>query len=140
MVQGLAGINAFGQQWEGENCWIKCPFSLIGKVWRSLREHMGTASMLIPIWESAPWGHLVCPDASHFADCVVDWFSLPRGDPSLFVAGTAPGRTVLPPVWPILADRLDISGFESSPSLFKRDSCFRGGCPACGSRSWHRQQ
>ena len=53
--------------------------------------------MMIPIWESAPWWHLVFPDANHFVDCVVDWFLLPRGDPSLFVAGTAPSRDVLPP-------------------------------------------
>ena len=96
--------------------------------------------MLIPIWESAPWWHLVCPGANHFADCVVDWFSLPMGDPSLFVAGTAQGRTVMPPDWPILEVQLDFSGFVSSPSLSKRDRCFRGGYPACGSRSWHRLQ
>jgi len=96
--------------------------------------------MLIPIWESAPWWQLVCPDASHFADCVVDWFPFPRGDLSLFVAGTALGWAVMPPDWPILAVRLDFSGSKSSPPLSKRDRCFRGGCSTCGSRSWHRQQ
>ena len=29
--RGAAGINAFGQLWTGENCWINCPYSLIGK-------------------------------------------------------------------------------------------------------------
>jgi hypothetical protein len=113
---------------------------LIGKVWKTLREHKGTYSMLIPLWESAPWWHLVCPDVSHLFDRVVDWLPLPKGDPSLFVAGTAPGRAVLPPDWPILTDRLDFSGTRSSTPLSKRERCFRGGCSACGKRSWHRQQ
>ena len=135
-----AGINAFGQLWSGENSWINCPFSLVGRVWRTLREQKGTASMLIPLWESAPWWHLVCPDASHLSDCVVDWLPLPRGDPSVFVAGTAPGRAILPPDWQIWAVRLDFSGTQSSPVLTRRDRCFRGGCSSCNSRSWHRQQ
>jgi hypothetical protein len=77
--------------------------------------------MLIPLWESAPWWHLVYPDASHLSDCVVDWFPLPKGDPSLFVTGTAQGRVVMPPDWPILAVRLDFSGTRSSPPLSKRE-------------------
>jgi len=50
-----AGINAFGQLLIGENCWIICPYNLIGKVWRSLTEQKGLATMPIPLWESAPW-------------------------------------------------------------------------------------
>ena len=46
---GSSGINAFGQLWFGENCWVNCLFSLIEKVWRTLREQKGTASMLIPL-------------------------------------------------------------------------------------------
>ena len=47
--------------------------------------------------ESAPWWQLVCPDTVHFANNAVDWVWLPTDDSSLFVAGTAPGRVVLPP-------------------------------------------
>ena len=82
---------------------------------------------------------LVAPGtSSHLSDCVVDGLPLPFGDPSLFVTGTAPGRAVLPPDWPILAVRLDFSGTRSSSPPSKRDRCFRGGCSVCGSRSWHR--
>jgi hypothetical protein len=65
--------------------------------------------MLIPLWESAPWWHLVFPDASHLFDCFVKWLPLPRGHLTLFVVGTAPGRVVMPPDWPILTIRLDFS-------------------------------
>ena len=46
--------------------------------------------MLIPLWESAPWWHLVCPDTNNFSKYVVDWVWLPRDDQTLFVAGNAP--------------------------------------------------
>ncbi len=105
--RGSSGINAFGHEWSGVNCWIRGPCNLVGKVWKTLQDQKGTASMLIPFWKSAPWWQLVCPDACHFAECVVDWVWLPRDDPSLFVAGTAPGRAVLPPVWQFMAVRLD---------------------------------
>ena len=54
-----AGINAFGQPWSRENCWINRPYSLTGKVWRTLREQKGLASILISLWESTPWWQLV---------------------------------------------------------------------------------
>ena len=98
--------------------------------------------MLIPLWDSAPWWQLVCPDTNHFSEFVVDWVALPRGDPSLFVAGSAPGRSVLPPDRPTMAVRVDFreAQFSSVPLLHKRERCVRGGSSVCGSRSWRRQQ
>jgi hypothetical protein len=49
------------------------------------------------------------PDAAHFAEAVADWVWLPRADPNLFVPGTAPGRVIEPPDWPIMAVRIDFS-------------------------------
>jgi phytoene dehydrogenase-like protein len=113
----------------GENCWINCPYSLIGKAWRTLRKQRGLATMLIPLWDSAPWWQLVCPDTNHLSEFVVDWVALPRGDPSLFVAGTAPGRSVLPPDWPTMAVRVDFREARPSsvllffPAFLVIDSC-----------------
>jgi hypothetical protein len=45
----VAGINAFGELWTGENCWINCLYSLDGKVWRALRDPKGLATVLIPL-------------------------------------------------------------------------------------------
>ncbi len=98
--------------------------------------------MLIPMWDSAPWWQLVCPDTNHLSEFVVDWVALPRGDPTLFVAGTAPGRSVLPPDWSTMAVRVDFKEARPSPVLLlnKSERCVRGGCSDCGSRSWRRQQ
>ena len=81
--------------------------------------------MLIPLLESAPWWQLVCPYTDHFADNVVDWVWLPINDSSLFVAGTAPRRAVLPPDWPVMAVRVDFTEPRFAPFLNKRDRCIR---------------
>ncbi len=96
--------------------------------------------MPIPLWESAPWWQLVCPDAAHLAECVVDRVGLPRDDPALFVAGTAPGRVVLPPDRQFMAVMIVFSGGTLAGTLGKRERCIRGGCSACGNLSWSRQQ
>jgi hypothetical protein len=90
-------VNAFGFPWSGENCWANVPYKAIGRVWRALREQQAIATMLVPMWESATWWHLVVPDGPHLSEYVVDWVWLPRGDPDLFIGGKAPGRTILPP-------------------------------------------
>ena len=60
-------------------------------------EQQAIATLLVPMWESATWWHLVVPDGPHLSEYVVDWVSLPRGDPDLFIGGKAPGRTILSP-------------------------------------------
>jgi hypothetical protein len=59
----------------------------------------------------------------------VDWVWLPRDDPNLFIGGRAPGRTILPPNWPLMAVRVDFSQREgqSRRVLSKRDRCIQGG-------------
>ncbi len=63
-----AGIDTFGQDWAWESCRSNGPYSLVGKVWRSLREQKGVATMLIPLWEFAPWWQLLCPVSGHLSD------------------------------------------------------------------------
>ncbi len=102
----------------------------------------GLAYMLISLWESAPWWQLVYPDTDHFADNVVNWVWLPKDDSSLFVAGTALGRAVLPPDWSVMTARIDFTEPRSAPFLIEWDRCIPGGgaAPICGSLPWHRQQ
>jgi hypothetical protein len=49
---------------------------------------------------------VVPPEGSEF---VVDWVWMPRGDPDLFIGGTAPGRTIKPLDWPLMTIRVDFS-------------------------------
>ena len=112
---------------------------MVGQVSRKL-QHDGViiATMLIPSWESATRWRLVVPDEVHFDEAVVDWVWLPMSDPDLFVPGTAPGRTIEPPDWPVMAIRIDFSVGGARRWIPLRDMCLRGGCGACGRRTWDR--
>jgi hypothetical protein len=140
--RGRAGVNAFGFPSSRENCWANAPYkAIIGRVWRALREQQVVATLLVPMWESSTWGHLVVPDRPHLSEYAVDWAWLPSGDPNLFIGGQALDRTILSPNWPIMTVRVDFSQREghSRRVLSKRDRCLQGGCNACWSNSWHRQ-
>jgi hypothetical protein len=95
--------------------------------------------MLIPLWKSAPSWQLVCPETNHCDYNVVDWVWLTRDDSSLFVAITSLRRAALTPDWPVMTVRVNFTESRSAPFLIKRDRCIRGGCPDCGSLSWHRR-
>ena len=73
--------------------------------------------MVIPSWVSAPWWHLVAPDANHFDTPVVDWLWLPRWD-TLFPPGDLVQGQVTPssPRWRVLVIRLcrTVIGQQSS--------------------------
>ncbi len=82
-------MNAFVFDWSRDNCWINAPFSLIGKIWRKLMTQNVKATIIVPLWTSATWWHLIALDAFHLFEYVIDWVWLPRNDPSLFVKGVA---------------------------------------------------
>jgi hypothetical protein len=137
--RGSAGCDAFAFEWSGEVAWVSCPYRMIGRVWRKLRQERVVATVIVPLWESSTWWGLVVPDSVHLADEVVDWVWLDRSDPDLFVHGSAPGgRAVVPPDWPLLAVRVDFSEAGANRRISLRDRCLKGGCGVCRSISWHR--
>ncbi len=71
--RGKAKLNAFGFPWSGESCWANVPYKAIGRVWRALRGKQAIATMLIPMWESSTWWHLVGPDGPYLPEYAVDW-------------------------------------------------------------------
>ena len=137
--RGTAGVNAFAFHWGTGPVWVNGPYRLLGRVWRKLRHDGATATVLVPLWQSATWWGLLAPDGAHFSDEVVDWVWLPRGDSSLFVPGSGPGgKDVVPPDWPVMAVRVDFSAGGDLRRIPLRDRCVHGGCVACRSSTWHR--
>ncbi len=97
------------------------------------------ATVIVPIWESSTWWGLVVPNPAHLANEVVDWVWLDRSDPDLFVPESAlGGRAVVPPDWPLLAIRVDLSEAGAHRIIPLFDRCLKGGCGACWSTSRHR--
>ncbi len=130
MCKGSEGVNAFAYDWSGVTAWIYCPYKIVGRVWEKSQHDGAIATMLIPLRESATWWRLVVPDAAHFVEAVVDWVWLPRSDPDLFIPGTAPGRAIEPPDWPIMAVRIDFLASGDQRRIPLRDRCVHVGCSA----------
>ncbi len=47
------------------------------------------ATIIVPLWTSATWWHLIAPNAFHLSEYVIDWVWLPWNDPYLFVKGVS---------------------------------------------------
>jgi hypothetical protein len=137
--RGTSGVNSFVFDWSADMCWIHPPFRLIGKVWRKLVAQRARATIIVPLWTSSTWWHLIAPDAMHLSNHVVDWMWLPRNDGSLFVPGQTPGgRVVAPPDWQVMAFRVDFSSDRPARLLSKRERCIQEGCSSCSSNTWRR--
>jgi hypothetical protein len=103
--------------------------------------HGSKATIIVPLWTSATWWHLVAPDSVHLSKFVVDWLWVPRNDPFVFVPGSAPGgRTIPAPNWHLMALRVDFSQEPADFQLSTRDRCVQEGCRSCSSNTWRRNQ
>ena len=45
---GHAGCDAFASIWSGEVAWVSCPYRIIGRVWRKLRQERVVATIIVP--------------------------------------------------------------------------------------------
>ncbi len=59
--------------------WVNCPYRLLGRVWRKLRNDGTTTTVLVPLWQSSTWWGLMAPDGVYFSMEVIDWVWHPRG-------------------------------------------------------------
>ena len=134
-----SGVNCFGFDWSDDNCWIHPPFRIIGEIWRNLMKHGFKATIIISLWASSAWWHLIAPDSVHLSNYVVDGLWVPRNDPYVFVPGSAPdGRIVPTPHWQLMALRVDFSHESTGFQLSKRNRCVQEGCHSCSSNTWRR--
>jgi hypothetical protein len=55
MCPGTEAVDAFTQDWKGENNWIVPPVNLIHKVINHIQETQATGVMIVPNWPGQPW-------------------------------------------------------------------------------------
>ncbi len=130
---GCEGIDSFGAHWghEGDNNWINPPFGLIGRVLRKLRADRARATVVIHVWPSRPWWHLVAADGLHMSDVVVGWSAIPRSSET-FLPGRFSGNQHAhgSPKWKIIVVRFDYSD-TAPPCTPLGNRCLDGGCGYC---------
>ena len=57
--RGCLAMDAFSQNWRGENNWVHAPFRLIGKVVAHMRQCGAVGTVVIPEWRGAAWWPMV---------------------------------------------------------------------------------
>lgn len=85
---GSSGVNAFSQDWSNYNNWLCPPAYLTTKVIKHLKICSAKGTLIVPMWKSAHFWPILCPDGVHLNDFIHDWRVLPQ-IPNLFIRGKA---------------------------------------------------
>ena len=103
-------VDAFTVDWSGENNWFCPPVALIPRVLRHAQHCQAEGTLVVPLWESAPFWPLICPDGEEFASFEVACYELPCME-MLFIPGCQETALFVGhiPNTPVLALRLCFS-------------------------------
>ena len=83
---GSAAVDAFTVNWSGDiNGWVP-PFHLIARTVRHAHECKAFGSLLVPMWTSAYFWPILCPDGCHLAPFVHQCMFL-QYQPGVFLPG-----------------------------------------------------
>ena len=74
---GAEEVNVFTVDWQGEVCWWVPPLHLVMRVVKHVRRCMATGMLVVPVWKSAPYWPVLCPDGAHFSGFIHHWEILP---------------------------------------------------------------
>ena len=85
---GAEAVDAFAQNWEGENNWVHPPVSQISRVITHMRACKAVGTLVIPLWKSSYFWILLCDNGKHWNAFVHDWVILPKFG-HLFIRGKA---------------------------------------------------
>ena len=118
---GSEAVDAFTVDWHGENNWLCPPMSLVPRVLRHAVACKAQGTLIVPLWRSAPYWPLLCPDGSSLVEFVDDWYDLPVYD-SLFLPGKS-GKLLFK------------SGLPNTRVLALRLNCQRSSCQVGTSRA-----
>ena len=72
-VPGVEAVDAFVQPWFGENNWLVPPPCVVDRVLRKLEMEAAAGTLVVPLWRSALFWPILCPDGIHFNSGIVDW-------------------------------------------------------------------
>ena len=67
-------LDAFTASWNNENNWLFPPSYIIPRVLKHLKSSSADATLVAPLWRSAPWWPLLTYDGVFFRHEVIDYF------------------------------------------------------------------
>ena len=77
---GTLAVDTFTVSWEGEVCWLVPPLHLISRVLKHAEHCHALGTLVVPLWKSAVFWPLLCPDGIHLAPFIHAWFLQPYYD------------------------------------------------------------
>ena len=83
---GAEAVDAFAQNWEGENNSVYPPVSQISRVITHMRACKAVGTLVTPLWKASYFWLLLCDDGKHWNAFVHDWVILPKFG-HLFIRG-----------------------------------------------------
>ena len=83
---GAEAVDTFTVNWEDEMCWLVPPVYLVGRALRHAEVCKTRGTLVVPMWKSAVFWPLLCPDGVHLAPFIHAWFLQPVYD-GLFQPG-----------------------------------------------------
>ena len=72
---GTEAVDAFTVDWSKENNWWCPPPMLVPRVLRHAEHCRAQGTLVVPLWESAPFWPLLCRGANGWAPFLSDWVS-----------------------------------------------------------------
>jgi len=106
---GVEAVDAFSQDWGGDNNWVNPPFALVGRVLAHARLCRASWTLIVPIWPRRAWWPILWPGTGGWADFVTDAMELPRVR-ELFRVGELDGKFFQAPRWRVFALRIGFGG------------------------------
>lgn len=84
---GCDGVDAFAQNWRGENNWVVPPPSQIVRAWRHFYTCRARGALVVPLWKGSVFWPCLCPDGTHLSRFITDWVGIPDYGPPATVQG-----------------------------------------------------
>ena len=70
-------VDTFTVNWAGEACWLVPPLHLVGRTLCHAEACKANGALVVPLWKSAAFWPLLCPDGRHLAAFIHAWHSFP---------------------------------------------------------------
>ena len=77
---GTQAVDTFTVNWGDEVCWLAPPLFLIPRALKHAEHCKAMGTLVAPLWRSAVFWPLLCPDGVHLAPFVHAWFTQPYYD------------------------------------------------------------
>ena len=74
---GTLAVDTFTVNWEDEICWLVPPLYLVTRALKHAEHCKAKGTLVVPLWKSAVFWPVVCPDGVHLAPFVHAWFTQP---------------------------------------------------------------